>query len=295
MRVITVVRALLAAVVLSSALTVAITPTAQAATKPKISAVSPRSGSTKGGTVVTLTGSGFVKVKKVTVGGVKATKVKVLSSKRLRFRAPAHRAGTVSITVTTAKGKTTRKAAFTYKAPLIPSGPITATSGQTITGRRITSSSGPCVKVAPGAVNVRIVGNDIGPCGRGVDDVGVLVQARATQVTISKNSIHNVSSGALVADAYNPIVFSYNTVYDVRGPFPRGQMVQFAGVSGAGGQSKIIGNTSDKQRATIKTTYEDHINLYKTTGSASYPILVACNKIRGSATANDLTTGGDHQ
>ncbi|MCE1174500.1 MAG: IPT/TIG domain-containing protein [Propionibacteriales bacterium] len=284
----------------------AVTPSAaDAVAKPKITKVSPKTGSTKGGTTVTITGSGFVKVKKVTVGGVKATKVKVLSSKKLRFRTPAHAAGKVTITITTAKGKVTKKSAFTYKKPATPtptpvppptntltrSGPITATSGQTITGLHITSTTGPCVKVAPGASNVKIVGNEIGPCGSGVDDVGVLVQAKATRVTISANTIHNVASGALMADAYNPLVFSYNTVYDVRGPFPRGQMVQFAGVSGSAGQSKIIGNVSDKQRATIKTTYEDHINLYKTYGSQAYPILIACNKIRGSATANDLTTG----
>jgi hypothetical protein len=289
-------------------------PTADAVAKPKVTKVSPKSGSTKGGTTVTVTGSGFVKVKKVTVGGIKATKVKVLSTKLLRFRVPAHAAGKVTITITTAKGKVTKKSAFTYKkpatvitppvtppatAPVTPpanlksSGPITVTSNQKVSGLHITSTSGPCVKVAPGATNVTISGNEIGPCGSGVDDVGVLVQAKASKVTITKNTIHNVSSGALMADAYNPLVFSYNTVYNVRGPFPRGQMVQFAGVSGGAGQSKIIGNVSDKQRATITTTYEDHINLYKTYGSAAYPILIACNKIRGSATANDKTTGED--
>jgi hypothetical protein len=292
-------RGLLATILLASALNVAALSApapAQAATKLTVTTVSPKTGSTKGGTTVTVTGSGFSHVKKVTVGGVKATKVKVLSSKKLRFRTPAHGAGKATIVITTAKAKISKSAAFTYKAPtkpLTPSGPIVATTGQTITGLHVTSTSGPCVKVAPGATNVHIVGNEIGPCGSGVDDVGVLVQAKATRVTISKNTIHNVSSGALMADAYNPLEFSYNTVYDVRGPFPRGQMVQFAGVSGAGGQSKIIGNVSDKQRATITTTYEDHINLYKTSGSSGAPILIACNKIRGSATANDKTTGED--
>lgn len=270
--------------------------TAQAATKGKITSVSPKSGSIKGGTTVTVKGTGFTKVKKVTVGGVRATKVKVLSSRKLRFRTPAHAAGTVTIVITTARGKIIKKRAFRYRAPvvkptpLIDSGPITLTSGQTITGRHITSTSGPCVTVASGAVDVRIVGNEIGPCGKGVDDVGVLIKSKASRITISKNTIHNVSSGALADRALNPIEFSYNTVYDVRGPFPRGQMVQFAGVSGAAGQSKIIGNVSDKQRATIKTTYEDHINLYQSSGSAAHPILIACNKLRGSATANDLTT-----
>jgi hypothetical protein len=271
--------------------------TAQAATRGKITSVSPKSGSTKGGTTVTVKGTGFTKVKKITVGGARATKVKVLSSRKLRFRTPAHAAGTVTIVITTAGGKIIKKRAFRYRAPvvkptpLIDSGPITLSSGQTITGRHITSTTGPCVTVASGAVDVRIVGNEIGPCGKGVDDVGVLIKSKASRITISKNTIHNVSSGALADRALNPIEFSYNTVYDVRGPFPRGQMVQFAGVSGAAGQSKIIGNVSDKQRATIKTTYEDHINLYQSSGSAAHPILIACNKLRGSATANDLTTG----
>ena len=300
MRMMVIGRALLAGAVMATLTLVApsASGTAQAATKGRITSVSPASGSTKGGTTVTVKGTGFTRVKKVTVGGVRATTVKVLSSRKLRFRTPAHAAGKVTIVITTARGKIVKKRAFRYRVPatkpsppLVDSGPITVHSGQTITGRHITSTTGPCVTVTPGAVDVRIVGNEIGPCGKGVDDVGVLVKAQASRITISKNTIHNVASGALADRALNPIEFSYNTVYDVRGPFPRGQMVQFAGVSGAAGQSKIIGNVSDKQRATIKTTYEDHINLYQSSGSAAHPILVACNKLRGSATANDLTTG----
>lgn len=123
--------------------------TAQAATKGKITSVSPKSGSTKGGTTVTVKGTGFTKVKKVTVGGVRATKVKVLSSRKLRFRTPAHAAGTVTIVITTARGKIVKKRAFRYRAPvvkptpLIDSGPITLSSGQTITGRHISSTTGP--------------------------------------------------------------------------------------------------------------------------------------------------------
>jgi hypothetical protein len=298
--------ALVTASVLGTALIGPASP-AQAVAKPKISKVSPKTGTTKGGTILTVRGSGFTKVKKVTIGGVKVTKLKVLSSAKLRFTTPAHKAGKVTITITTSRGKARKSKAFTYKVPasptiptptpsptptkpLTPSTKITAKTGQTITGLHITSTSGPCVTVPPGVTDVTIIGNEIGPCGVGVDDVGVLVGARATRITISTNTIHNVASGALAADSYNPIVFSYNTVYDVRGPFPRGQMVQFAGVTGSAGQSKIIGNVSDKQRATITTAYEDHINLYKTSGSSAHPILIACNKIRGSATANDFTT-----
>jgi hypothetical protein len=266
---------------------------AEAVAKPKIIKLSVKSGSSKGGTRLTVTGSGFVKVKKVTIGAKAARKVRVVSRTKIQFTTPAHKAGTVSIKITTSAGTVTKAKAFTYVTPLVASGPIVAKTGQTITGRHITSAAGPCVTVPPGVTDVTIAGNNIGPCGVGVDDVGVLVQKAASRITIRSNTIHNVSSGALAADAYNPIVFANNTVYDVRGPFPRGQMVQFAGVSGSAGQSKIIGNVSDKQRATITTTYEDHINLYKTSGSSKYPILVACNKIRGSATANDKTTGED--
>ena len=74
--------------------------------------------------------------------------------------------------------------------------------------------------------------------------------------------------------AKNPIVFEGNRVYDVLGPYPRGQAVQFDNGSGGDGQSRIEGNVSDWMERTGKTAYEDHINVYMSSGEAGKPILI---------------------
>lgn len=277
---------------LMTGLTGVTAPVAEAATKPSITKVAPARGYTTGGTTITVTGKRFTKVKKVIIGGVKAKKVTVISATKLKVVTPAHRAGRVAIAVTTAKGTTTRLNAFTYlQPPLRASGPITATSNRTISGLKISNPAGPCITVPAGVHDVTITGNQIGPCGKNVDGLGITIKERATRIVMTSNVIHDVSSGVHAYGSFNPITFSGNTVYNVRGPYPRGQMIQFDSVSGSAGQSKITGNVSDKQAATIATKYEDHINMYKSSGSVNFPTLIACNKIRGGGPSDHSDTG----
>jgi len=65
-----------------------------------ITQISPTSGSTGGGTAVTVTGTGFVSGAKLTFGGVSATNVTVVNSTTITATAPAHAAGTVTVIVT---------------------------------------------------------------------------------------------------------------------------------------------------------------------------------------------------
>jgi endonuclease/exonuclease/phosphatase family metal-dependent hydrolase len=88
---------------------------------PSVSAVSPNSGSTNGGTSVTITGSGFVSGASVNIGGVFATNVNV-SSTTITATTPAHAAGAVSIVVTNPNSQSaTLTNGFTFNlASLIP-------------------------------------------------------------------------------------------------------------------------------------------------------------------------------
>lgn len=169
------------------------------------------------------------------------------------------------------------------------SGGIVAQSGQTIRGMKITNPSGPCIHLPSGTVNVTIEGNEIGPCGPSVDHVGIEIQPNSSNIVMRGNVIHDVPTGVFALTARHPIIFEGNTVYNVRGPMPRGQMIQFNGVRGGSGQSRIVGNLSDQLTATIQTQYEDHISMFDSYGSAGSPILIACNKIRGG---NSLTGSG---
>jgi M6 family metalloprotease-like protein len=82
---------------------------------PTITAVTPATGSTAGGTTITITGSGFVAdATSVTVGGLAASRVEVVGPTSLTAVVPAHEAGPVGVTVTTAAGTAVLTGAFTY-------------------------------------------------------------------------------------------------------------------------------------------------------------------------------------
>lgn len=166
-------------------------------------------------------------------------------------------------------------------------------SNTVITGRHISNPSGPCIIISENIKNVRIEKNNIGPCGKNVDGIGIDVRPGATNINIIDNIIHDVSSGIYVFGALHPIIIEKNTVYNIRGPMPRGQMVQFNHVEGKNGQSRIVRNISDKNMSTNKTSYEDHISMYMSSGTSNYPILISCNKIRGgdSETGSAIMVG----
>lgn len=79
--------------------------------------MNPTSGSTLGGTALTLTGTGFVSGATVSVGGAAATLVWVATSTLITARTPAHTRGFVEVSVTTVGGTATRAFAFAYMDP----------------------------------------------------------------------------------------------------------------------------------------------------------------------------------
>ena len=83
-----------------------------------ISSVSPTSGSTFGGTPITITGTSLTGATSVTVGGVAATSVVVVSSTTITAVTPAGTLGAVvSVAVTTPYGAPSAASAFTYVVP----------------------------------------------------------------------------------------------------------------------------------------------------------------------------------
>jgi hypothetical protein len=106
---------------------------------PTATGIDPTSGPTAGDTTVTLTGTGFVPdATTVTIGGqtIDAGDVTVTSPTTLTFATPAHAAGGVNVTATTAGG-TTDPQRFTYLARPTASG-IDPDHGSTAGGTRVT-------------------------------------------------------------------------------------------------------------------------------------------------------------
>ena len=63
--------------------------------------MSPTSGTTAGGTGITVTGTGFLAGATVTMGGTAASNVTVVNSTTITATTPAHAAGAVNVVVRT--------------------------------------------------------------------------------------------------------------------------------------------------------------------------------------------------
>ena len=90
-----------------------------ATAQPTVTSISPTTGSTAGGTTVTITGTGLTGATAVSFGGTAATGVVVVNATSVTAVSPAHAAGTADVTVTTAGGISATGAGdvFTYTAP----------------------------------------------------------------------------------------------------------------------------------------------------------------------------------
>jgi plastocyanin len=102
---------------------------------PTLTSVSPASGSSAGGTAVTLTGTNFDSTCTVDFGGAAATAVSATNATTIDATTPAHVAGAVSVGVTCGVSTATLTNGFTFNnAPAITTvTPANALPGSTIT------------------------------------------------------------------------------------------------------------------------------------------------------------------
>ncbi|MBV9044213.1 MAG: IPT/TIG domain-containing protein, partial [Alphaproteobacteria bacterium] len=115
---------------------------------PAVTSISPNSGTTDGGTTVTITGTNFAGTFLVLFGATQATSYTVDSSTQITAVSPAHFAGVVDVRVNTAAGASpiSQNDQFTFVAPtptvtsISPSsGPTTGGTSVTITGTHLNS------------------------------------------------------------------------------------------------------------------------------------------------------------
>ena len=91
---------------------------------PTVTAVDPPSGSSAGGTSVTITGTAFDEgVSSVTIGGVAATSVAVINPTTIMAFNGAHAVGLFNVVVTTGVGRGTGNNLYTYQTPAPPPPP----------------------------------------------------------------------------------------------------------------------------------------------------------------------------
>lgn len=84
-----------------------------------VTAIAPSTGTTFGGTTVTITGTGFVSGAAVFIGGAAATNVTVTNSTTITARTPAHAAGTAEVRVTVGSKSASLASGFLFTAPAV--------------------------------------------------------------------------------------------------------------------------------------------------------------------------------
>ena len=116
---------------------------------PAVSGLVPNAGSTAGGTSVTINGTNFVSGASVKFGPTAAVSVTFVSATRLTATAPAHPAGVVGVTVTTAGGTSAavNGALYAYGPPTVSS--VVPNAGPTAGGNTVTVNG---TGFVPGAI-----------------------------------------------------------------------------------------------------------------------------------------------
>ena len=85
---------------------------------PTVASVSPNTGSTAGGTAITITGTDLTGATAITLRGAACTNVTVVSATSATCTTPAGTAGTASVVVTTPGGSSAANTLFTYVTPV---------------------------------------------------------------------------------------------------------------------------------------------------------------------------------
>jgi nitrous oxidase accessory protein NosD len=172
----------------------------------------------------------------------------------------------VVLLAASAPGRDSADADFKKAEPLV----IDGKADLTISGLDIANPKGNGITIR-NSKRIRIENCKIGQCN------GEAVNIYACDgVTVSGNRFEAVSTGVYALESRRIEVIR-NRCLDVRGPFPRGQLAQFDKVTGGGNRI----NQNVALNVLGKSSPEDVINIYKSSGTPDDPIQVIGNKIRG--------------
>ncbi len=180
---------------------------------PTVTAISPTSGPTAGGTTVQISGTGFIAGSTVKIGTVAATGVVVNSATSISAVTPAGTAGAANVVVTNTNGTGTFSGGFTYVAPIPPTVTgISPASGPTAGGTAVQISgtgfiAGSTVKIGTVAATGVVVNSTtsisaVTPAGTaGAADV-VVTNTNGTG-TLTGGFTYVASGGTLFSDDFN--------------------------------------------------------------------------------------------
>ena len=206
---------------------------------PTVTRVTPSSGSTVGGTPLTIKGTGFVAGAKVTIGS-EATAVNVVSAKEIKATTAATAAGSYNVVVSDANGTSSGGPSFTYIAPPPPTVmSVTPSSGSTVGGTPLTIKgtgfvAGAKVTIGSEATAVSVVS------ATEIMATTVATAAGADQVVVS--DVNGVSSGGPSFTYIAPLPPTVASVEPSSGPEAGGTVVTIKGTGFVAGAKVMIGS-----------------------------------------------------
>jgi Autotransporter beta-domain/IPT/TIG domain len=211
---------------------------------PSVTAINPASGSTAGGTAVTITGANFTGATAVTIGGV-AAPFTVVNATTINATTAAHAAGVVNVVVTTPNGSGAGTGLFTYVAPpaaptvtaINPtSGPIGGGTAVTITGTNFTGATAVTIGGVP-ATGVSVVNATTITANTGAHAAG------AVDVVVTTPNGVGAGSGLFTYVA-PPTAPTITAVSPPRGVTGGGTAVTITGTDFTGARSVTIGGVA---------------------------------------------------
>jgi hypothetical protein len=220
------------------------TPTTPA---PTLTSISPLTGPTTGGTVVTMNGSNFVSGMTATIGGTAMTAVTYVSATQIRATTPAGTAGAKTIVVTSGSQSATLANAFTYTAPATPgptltsvsptSGPIQGGNTITMTGTNFVSGATITIGGTPmtgvtfvSATQLRATA----PWGSAGQKTIVVTNPNGQTATLTNAYTYGTTSGSAP---------TLTSVSPTSGPIQGGIVITMTGANFVSGATITIGGT----------------------------------------------------
>jgi hypothetical protein len=214
---------------------------------PVITGLTPSSGPLSGGTVVTITGTGFTGATTVWFGTTAVTSLTVNSDTQITVTSPPSTAGTVNVTVTTLNGTSavTPAGQFTYTAIPAPvvtgltpaSGPVIGGTVVTITGTGFTGATSVLFGATAGT----------GLTVNSATQITVTSPAGAAGIVDVTVTTPNGTSAVTPADQFTYTTIPAPTVTGltpVSGPVIGGTVVTITGTGFTGATSVLFGATA---------------------------------------------------
>jgi hypothetical protein len=214
---------------------------------PTVSGVSPNSGSTLGGTAVTIAGTNFASGATVSFGGKAATNVVVVNTTTITAVTPSHAAGAVTVSVTANGSSGSLTNGFTYVVT-IGFAQVAAATPQTPT--QIVTVSYPGAQTV-GRLNVVVVGwNDTTSTVQSVTDTAGNTYKLAAGPTTGIGLRQSIYYASNILGGNNMVTVTFSQAAN----YPDVRILEYIGVSSLDVTATASGNSATAKTTTATTT-----------------------------------------